>query len=363
MKILILTGKFGMGHYVAAQAISEKLEHNPTVDEVTIVDFCEEALAGLHKLVYYSYNNLIAKNSVLYNTLYRSKTAIRPSHPLGNGKHLYFLLKCLQKILAEQQPDVVISTYSYCSYLMAFLKKSGKTDVPFVTCITDLHSHGVWLNGYTDYYLVADEQTKGELLGYGIAEEKISVSGIPVRSSFYSEKPQKFSNQKELLLMGGGLGLLPEEMSFYRRLNEIEGLHITVVTGKNKHLFNKLNGKFANIKVLPFVNNVPELMQSADAILTKPGGITIFEAVAASLPIMIYKPRLAQERENSRFLVNRGLGFCLNEKPELAAEQLDLIINSGGMLSFIKSNMEQIKNGLDRDGLVEFLAKREGVAG
>ena len=360
MKIVILTGKFGMGHYMAAQALSERLEHNPTVDEVTIVDFCEEALAGFHKMVYYSYNKFIVKNTVLYNTLYRSKTAIKPG--LGNGKHLYFFLKCLQKILDEQQPDAVISTYSYCSYLMALLKKNGKTDLPLVTCITDLHSHGVWLNGYTDYYLVADEQTKGELLGYGIAEKKISVSGIPVRSCFYSEKPQKVSSQKELLLMGGGLGLLPEEISFYRRLNEIEGLHITVVTGQNKHLFNKLNDKFAKISVLPFVNNVPELMKSADAILTKPGGITIFEAVAASLPILIYKPHLAQERENSRFLVNRGLGFCLNENSEQAAEQVDLLMNSGGMLSLIEANMEQINNGLDRDGLFEFLAKREGVA-
>lgn len=363
MKILILTGKFGMGHYAAAQALSEKLEQNSLIDEVTIIDFCEEALAGLHKLVYYSYDNLIARRPVLYNTLYRSKTAIRPPQAVGGGKHLILLLKCLQKILSEQQPDVVISTYSYCSYLMSLLKKNNKTALPLVTCITDLHSHGIWLNDCTDFYLVADQQTKRELLSYGVDKDKISVSGIPVKSCFYCTKQQKSSNDKELLLMGGGLGLLPEEMSFYRRLNAIEGLHITVVTGKNKHLFNKLNGKFASVSVLPFVNNVPELMQKADAILTKPGGITIYEAVAASLPILIYKPRLAQERENCHFLVNRGLGFYLNEKSELAVEQVELIMNSNRMLELIKANMEEIKNGLNNDGLMDFLAKREEVAG
>lgn len=40
MKILILTGKFGMGHYQAAQAIKEELENNPK-DDIEIIDWIE----------------------------------------------------------------------------------------------------------------------------------------------------------------------------------------------------------------------------------------------------------------------------------------------------------------------------------
>ena len=61
---------------------------------------------------------------------------------------------------------------------------------------------------------------------------------------------------KQLLIMGGGLGLLPKGDAFYEALNGVPGLSVTVIAGKNKKMYKKLHGKYENIRVLGFTEDV-----------------------------------------------------------------------------------------------------------
>jgi UDP-N-acetylglucosamine:LPS N-acetylglucosamine transferase len=51
----------------------------------------------------------------------------------------------------------------------------------------------------------------------------------------------------------------------------------TIIAGNNRKLFEKLQGRFRNIEVVGFTEKVYEYMQRADLVLSKPGGITLFE--------------------------------------------------------------------------------------
>ena len=89
MKILILTGKFGMGHYQAAQAIKEELENNPK-DDIEIIDWIEYLTPGCAKYIYAGYSSLIGHNTFFYNYHYRksenyppNRTPGTPPPPLG----------------------------------------------------------------------------------------------------------------------------------------------------------------------------------------------------------------------------------------------------------------------------------------
>ena len=70
MKVLILTGKFGMGHYSASYSIEEQLKSTIENSDVTIVDIFDYTLPHISKLIYRSFSLLIKRASICYNIFY-----------------------------------------------------------------------------------------------------------------------------------------------------------------------------------------------------------------------------------------------------------------------------------------------------
>ena len=55
-------------------------------------------------------------------------------------------------------------------------------------------------------------------------------------------------------------------------------------------------------------------MHISDLIVTKPGGLTVTESLACSLPMAIYSAFPGQERDNAEFLLNKGAAIMLRKK-------------------------------------------------
>ncbi|MDA6131239.1 hypothetical protein OSK38_28225, partial [Escherichia coli] len=69
----------------------------------------------------------------------------------------------------------------------------------------------------------------------------------------------------------------------------------------------------------PFEMN--QLYNKADAILTKPGGVTISEALQKKLPILVHTSLPGQEEINLDYLLEKNLVLVINDKH--IAEQLN----------------------------------------
>lgn len=375
MKVLLITGKFGMGHYSAAATLAEEIQSAYRDAEVKIFDIYEGAFPGCCQMIYSVYSSLVERGCLLYNLAYKNALKPRQARPetLNPQAHPIHghMLKALAQEVESFRPDAVIATYSLCAKLMGEYKKQSGSKVPFVTCITDVTSHNVWINAECDLYLVAAENTRDELVGRGVPGEKIAISGIPVRQSFKSmagrakeggrgEALSAGSKEagrynRELLIMGGGLGLLPEKMEFYQQLNRLPGVRTTVVTAGNQKLFDKLWGKFSNITVLGYSREVDRLMAEADLLITKPGGITMFEAIHAEVPLLLFYPFLEQEVKNGKFVGDKGLGMVLAKKPEQSLGEIACLLENPYLLQVIRKNMRQMKERLDEKALLRFL--------
>jgi len=87
-------------------------------------------------------------------------------------------------------------------------------------------------------------------------------------------------------------------------------LHIIAVTGHNESLNKKLKAMTGTdtVKVLGFTEDMPLLMQGADLVITKAGGVSIAECLACGAKTVIYKPLPGQESMNTQFLEN-GYGI------------------------------------------------------
>lgn len=72
-----------------------------------------------------------------------------------------------------------------------------------------------------------------------------------------------------------------------------------------------------NIKPISGLAGVHELMDIASLLISKSGGITVSEALAKELPVLIYKPLPGQEYHNAVFLSKTGAGIIIKNEDEL----------------------------------------------
>lgn len=351
MRILIVTGKFGMGHLSAAQAIQEQLRQ--AGHRADTVDLFEYALPNRASAMYWWFNVLVTYGGVFYN-LYHDLTVNDSGDGRGDD-----LLGGLDRLLDEYAPDVVVSTHPICSAAMARYKEEGPSELPLVTCVTDVTCHSEWIHPGTDCYLVAGETVRQGLAAKGVDPDTVVVSGIPVSGRFQPARKDR-SKQRELLIMGGGLGLMPRRDSFYQALNALPGVHTTILTGRNDKLFQRLNGRYENIEAVPFTSQVDKYMARASLMLSKPGGITCFEAIAARLPILAWQPFLKQEQENADFLVAHGMARIAAKGENACLAAIRETIYNDEALSAMAGAMEQTSAELARAAVCRVVADLAG---
>ncbi|MDX9872169.1 MAG: glycosyltransferase [Clostridia bacterium] len=352
MKILILTGKFGMGHYSASNSLSEEIRNQFADADVFVEDIFMHTLQRSCGAMYGAFSFLVKKGSRIYNLVYKriERPDKQPPFPLMRR-----FCSVLALLIENTGAEVVISTYPFCSRLVSEYKKSTGRKIPLITCITDVTCHSQWLHPETDLYLTAAPEIKKDLIQRGVAPERILVSGIPVHRQFLWERGDCSTAKKHLLIMGGGLGLLPRAEAFYRRLNQLPHVQTTIITGNNKALYRTLKNKYPNISVLEFVEDVHRHMQNADLIISKPGGITLFEAIFSELPLLLFSPFLEHEIRNGEFVRENQLGIVLSKKPEASVGDIQEILCNDEQLNNIRSNMRRFKSGLDHHALTRAL--------
>jgi UDP-N-acetylglucosamine:LPS N-acetylglucosamine transferase len=354
MKISILTGRFGMGHISVAKAMEEHIKNNCLNAEVEVIDWFDYISPKLAKQYYIFFEQIVNKGFRLYNTRYRfledKKTDQKPE--------LYSFFKWhFRKYIQERKPDMIISTLPLCSQLVSLYKDKSGSDIPLITCVTDITGHSEWINKNTDYYMVGSYIVRDKFIVKGVSPDKIHVTGIPVRPGFINNGIPEITRaygRRQVLIMGGGLGILPADNGFYMDLEGLQNVDITVITGKNDILYHKLAGKYRNITVLGYVHNVYDYMKQADVVITKPGGVTTFEAIHAELPILSLTPFLQQEIHNAAYIKAMNIGKVLNGNGEELIQVIKDILEEG-QLELYKNNILKIKSRLKEN--IEFITQ------
>ncbi|MGF7060315.1 MGDG synthase family glycosyltransferase [Brassicibacter mesophilus] len=326
--ILILTATFGSGHISVAQAIKDHIGTIESNLNVEIVDMFQLMNPKIYKSMYKGYEVLISRNSRLYNHFYYKKNYSEYSQVDDIIYNLY--LPKISSYISSIDPRVIISTFPVCSGFISKYKEKYHSTIPLVTCITDVVDSWEWIHPNTNMYFVANNETKKKLIKKGISKQIICPTGIPVRAQFFNRQENSwllnaFNISDEdfvVLMMGGGMGILPEEKEFYIWLNELKDTKTMILTGKNVELYNALKeySDLENIIPIEYTDNVAEYMKISNLLVSKSGGVTLFEAITSHLPMIVFNPSLGQEIENAKFIVDKGLGSIAYNIYELKKE-------------------------------------------
>lgn len=375
MKVLVLAAKFGMGHMAAANSIKEdiiKLNNNADVE---VIDFYEYSMPVLSKCMYEFFRVLLKNASKLYSSYYIKSDNDYERRDLIVRK----LASTTIELMDEKKPDVIVSTFPIISQAIGMYKEKAGDNIPLVTCITDVSSHYEWIHPGTNMYLVASQEVRDELECRGVDKDKVVVYGIPVLSKFKEAyklrnklRPdlkaklvdiKEFKKDKELLIMGGGLGMLPMEEAFYQSLNSVDGLHTTIVTGNNKTMYNFLNGKYENIEVCGFRDDIDILMKNSDCVVTKPGGVTLFEAIYSQTPLVAFASELPNEKKNIDFIKLRNLGLVLESDPVSSIDKILDFINNEKKLEDVRKSMGEMVDTIDLQYFVSYNEQLKNING
>lgn len=342
MNILLLTGKFGMGHWSAAQALAAQLEG--AGHTVALTDLFHYAMPELAPALYRGFQFLVSRLGGVYNLHHRRTRDEAGEIPLAR-----LLERKVGELAAALRPALILSTHPVCSGAAARYKWVAGSTLPLITCMTDVTDHSEWIHPGTDCYLVPSPDVRKALVDKGVAAGRILVSGVPVKDGFAAARRQ--DGPRRLLIMGGGLGLMPRRDSFYQALNDLEGVRTTILTGKNQRLYRRLTGRYANLEAVPFTDRVAQYMARSHLMLSKPGGVTCFEAIASRLPMLAWEPFLEQERENARFLVRHGMARVVGKEENACLAAIRQTIYDRPLLAGMEQAMDRLAAGLCRDAV------------
>lgn len=326
MKILLLSVKAGYGHHSTAKAIIEYFEQNGHQCEMLdIFDYISHRIGNYINDGYLLFTKYVPKTyGKAYGKLAR-KDEPYDYHSLI-AMFSRFVSKRLSKYVKEYEPDVMIGTHSYAGVCMSILEETGVTDCPTVGIVTDYTVHPLWESTFLDYYVIPDEMLSFEMQSKGIAKDKLLPFGIPVRKQFTKRSDRGEARKKlgiddiptVLVMMGSmGYGNIKPQLE---ELDQLEQeFQIICVCGSNKKLKDSVDEYEWNKKfyIYGFTDDIDTMMDAADFIITKPGGLTTSEALSKGLPIITMNPIPGQEDRNVNFLVNSGAAIMVNSNYKL----------------------------------------------
>lgn len=355
-KILIFTASTGGGHNEAALSLEKGfIKHGYSVKKI---DAFLEINRTFDTIILNSHKLLVNKFPRLYGNLYDLSNNKKSSRIIVNPLTMMSKEK-LYNIIVEENPDLIISTHVLLVSIIGYLKEKGLINIPFISVVTDYEAHGSYIDKNVDAYIAGSEYTSESLIKQGVAKEKIFSYGIPIKEEFVkricevSTLPRPF----QILIMAGSLGLKGIIETLDNLIFTEGSYNITVVCGHNQRLKNSIETKyFALIKskkiiVYGYTNSIPMIMENSDIIITKPGGLTISEAIAKNLPMVIpfYIP--GQEKENLEFLLRNGLAIYVSEIDTIS-QLIEFIMNNPRVLDMIKNRMKNFNKSSCLDNVI-----------
>lgn len=306
-----------MGHTSAANALKAALAREDPHFEARVVDSYKYAASVVSSVVSGGYLRMVKTIPQMYRFLYNRAERATEVGPFRTWVH-QFTAGNVRALLTQLRPDVVICTHAFPCGVMAEYKKQFDDAPPVVGVVTDFVVHSFWIHSNIEAYAVATEEMRATLVARGVRYDRVLVSGIPVKEAFGTQCGDANAVRERLglprdrhvvLMMGGGLGIGPLEMMMQALDRVALPLCAAVIVGRSarseQRVLESAHRVRYPVRVLRFVENVHEYMHASDLLITKPGGMTSSEALAARLPMILFKPLPGQEERNTRYLVRR----------------------------------------------------------
>ncbi len=314
MNVLILPTSTGEGHNHASQAVQEYLDAHGA--ETSILDVLNIGKKNGAEPVSAIYDGLVNHAPAAFGFLYglgEKITSSKHHSPIYYLNTLY--MDSLRERIAQMNPQVIVCPHMFSALAVTRLVEKDSFNIPTVGLLTDYTCAPFWEETKLNCYVTANAKVAEECVARGIPREKLFPLGIPVSPQFRLRIPKEearaafgIMKEKVFVIAGGGMGYgkIPQISAELARVRDAQ---VVAVCGHNAALFDEVK-KIPDVIALPYIENMSALMDAADVMLTKPGGLTVTEAMTKRVPLVLTLPIPGGEERNAEFLAEMGLAVA-----------------------------------------------------
>ena len=335
-RVLIATASVGAGHNAAARAIAAGLAELPDPPQVDILDVL--TLAPWSFRVYYAkgFAFTVTRLPLFYGLGYHLT-----DHPQGARLglmerrrlwHERIAMRRFCRYMQELRPDLVVHTHFLAPPILSHLAANGQFSAPQFTAVTDHDPHRFWYAGGIKRWFLPSETGLEKLARWGIDRDAITVSGMPIHPKWLREPDRakvladwRLPTDRKVVTLSGGTDFTcgPVVRIARRILQLCPEISLVVLGGRNKKLLGRL-GKLASevdgLFPVSFTDRICELVRVSSLMVTKAGGITTAECLAAGVGMILPKPVPGQEAENARYFKSNGAAVVTRRYSDVPKE-------------------------------------------
>jgi processive 1,2-diacylglycerol beta-glucosyltransferase len=335
--ILILTASFGEGHNAAARNLRDGLAEVSPETKVVVSDPFMEAYGWFNRLCAKGYLAMINHLPGIWQKAFEvlDHTELVEQHMALYGAAATHL----ERLLDEHRPDIVVSVYPGCNHLLDYVaRRRVRRAYRTITIITDsLSINSVWYRAHSDLFLAANDATAEIVKEAGVPAHKVLAPGFPVPRIFASfgdrhKSPPADGKWKVLYVINSGQHVAP---SIVRELLSVENITLSVTVGRDEDLRKRLEAvaEGAPLEIHGWTPELPRLMAENHILISKAGGATVQETLAACTPMIITQVVPGQEEGNARLILESGAGALATTPQAIASAVRDAIADSGHVWS------------------------------
>jgi processive 1,2-diacylglycerol beta-glucosyltransferase len=355
-KILILHASWGSGHVSAANSIADALRQL-SVTEVRVENGFDYAVSLVRTILTNGYRKVTEQCPNLWRRIYEGtdnpdlQDALRSNTVMGVCQRPFY--RKLETLINGMNPDAIISTQQFPLLIVQALKYQDRISQPHYVVITDFMAHSSWLNEGIEAYFVASEFTREALALWGVPDNLLHTTGIPVKLEISQPKPMAIVRQKldlpsdtpVVTLFGGGI--MPVRV---RRMVEAllvcpDPLVVITVAGRNRQMAKALADLESSPRVAlrkyTFIDPVDDLVAASDLVVTKPGGMITSEVLARGMPMIVVDPIPGQEEWNADFVAGSGAGIQIRQ-PEMLPAAIQGLLDQPQRLQAMRAQAQML---------------------
>ncbi len=310
--VLIVSASTGAGHVRAGEALRRAFVAQDSGTRVEHVDILDLAPSWVRSAYGGGFEWMAQRAPWLWRELYERTDGPADDRARWGPVAERLLFRSFRRLLMSGDWRVCLCTHFLPCQLVA-----GRAGLPpFALAVTDWTVHRYWVQAGVSDYFVATEAMAADMRAR-VPHARVECTGIPIAtnasSSFGSEQARAELGldpaRPMVLVMGGSFGLGVEEAATAAITANVPGIQVVAVCGRNEGACERLEPlarMHGSMRVVGFVNNIERLMQAADVVITKPGGLSTSEAIALGKPLLLTRGIPGHEDANALELVRLG---------------------------------------------------------
>ena len=323
-KILITYASYGNGHKAIANYIATYFKKEDPELEIATLDLITYSMKIVGPWSKRANSFLMLNMPYVHDFFYKVFNSKVGGRIADESSMILFKNKKMAEMIGGFNPDLTISTHFFGSSLITHYNRKGITKSKLITVVTDYEAHELWINDYKtdDYIIVGNNNEAKALTKRGVDAKKIKVFGIPiapnVNDDFNRAKALEKYNISGLKLIclffgGGGNGSVATLPYVKKVIKDNPNIDFIFVGGNNKVSKEFIDNwirkyELKNVTSIGFTKEVPELLQLADFVISKPGGVQSTECLYFKKPILMITPSGGQEIANYKYFEEMGYG-------------------------------------------------------